>query len=107
MSDDTPLKWDEEFAANLLGARVLIGLTYLRKNGDFHSQVQMHGEITSVDPSGVTIALAGVHEGETYVLPPDLTSFVVANPGVYTLRSTGEVIEDPDYTTSWAITKPD
>ncbi|GAB5895435.1 hypothetical protein [Mycolicibacterium mageritense] len=35
--------------------------------------------------------------GETFTLPPAPESFSPAPPGEYRLRSTGEVVTDPDY----------
>jgi hypothetical protein len=52
------------------------------------------------------IALRGVHEGETWPMPPDFRSVRAATPGTYTLTSTGELVEDPDLLATWNITKP-
>ena len=41
--------------------------------------------------------------GEIEWLPPDLRAFKKARPGEYRLRSTGEVVLDPDYTTVLTI----
>jgi hypothetical protein len=41
------------------------------------------------------------------ILPPSLAAFELAKPGRYTLKSTGEVIDDPDVLVSWGATKPD
>jgi hypothetical protein len=45
-------------------------------------------------------------DGEVYRLPPDLRPVTDAAPGEYRLRSTGEVIVDPDVTITWTITNP-
>jgi hypothetical protein len=106
--DTSEPEWDDEFAQAMVGATILIGLTILRQNGDLDRHVQMHGVISAAESDvGITVALAGEHQGENYTLPPDLRGFEPAAPGSYRLRSTGEVIEDPDYTTSWTITQPD
>jgi hypothetical protein len=42
--------------------------------------------------------------GETYSLPPDYSNIFAAPPGEYRLRVTGEVVANPDYTTTWSIT---
>ncbi|MBN7463153.1 hypothetical protein I3U64_23750, partial [Mycobacteroides abscessus subsp. abscessus] len=40
---------------------------------------------------------------ETFTLPPAPESFSPAAPGEYRLRSTGEVITDPDYLATWTV----
>ncbi|MGH6951154.1 MAG: hypothetical protein ACREH4_09790 [Vitreimonas sp.] len=99
--------WDDEIAETMVGATILVGVIHLRADGSERDRVQMHGVIDQVTKSGVTIRLEGERAGETYSLPPDLNAFEPAAPGAYRLHSTGEVIEDPDYTTSWSITNPD
>jgi len=39
-------------------------------------------------------------------LPPMTGAFHAANSGEYRLRSTGEIIKDPDVLTTWSITEP-
>jgi hypothetical protein len=99
--------WDDEIAETMVGATILVGVTHLRADGSERDRQQMHGVIAEVTRSGVTIRLEGQRAGETYSLPPDLNAFEPAAPGSYRLHSTGEVIEDPDYTTTWSITDPD
>jgi hypothetical protein len=36
--------------------------------------------------------------GDIFTLPPALEAFAPAPPGEYRLRSTGEVVVDPDFT---------
>jgi hypothetical protein len=108
MSDPVePPSWDEETAEALRSAYVLVGITTLDANGGLVSQHQIHGRVSVADPDrGVCIELEGHSAGESYWLPPDLRSFEPANPGEYRLRSTGEVVVDPDFVSSWTITKP-
>lgn len=99
--------WDDEIAETMVGATILVGVTHLRADGSERDRAQMHGVIAQVTKSGVVIRLEGERAGETYSLPPDLNAFEPAAPGAYRLRATGEVVEDPDYTTTWRITDPD
>ena len=97
--------WNDQQAAELVGARVLIGITRLRAYGS--EQEQMFGVIRSANArGGFEVALDGSREGETYWLPPDLRNFIPAQAGEYRLRSTGEVVSNPDYTSSWTIQPP-
>ena len=50
--------------------------------------------------------LVKLSNGENFALPPDLSSTKIAPAGVYRLCSTGEVVENPDYLTTWNINRP-
>ena len=101
-----PPNFDEAMARGMVGKYVLIGLTYYDYQGQFVQQKQIHGRIVAADPRGIGVELKGVRDGETYWLPPDTRSFQDAAPGEYRLRSTGEVICNPDLLTTWIIDKP-
>jgi hypothetical protein len=96
--------FDRELANRVIGKRVLVGLTYERHDGTVDHQSQVHGVVTRADEETIAIALSGT--GEVFPLPPDLRSFQVARPGEYRLRSTGEVVVDPDFIANWTITAP-
>ena len=101
------LSWDEELAGSLLDAYVIVGITYLKADGSLDEQIQMHGRVSVAEAErGICIALEGKRVGESYWLPPVTRSFAPAPPGEYRLRSTDEVIVDPDFTSSWTITRP-
>jgi len=103
MTSDQP-QWDQARAQAMIGARVLIGLTRSGPEGDWSEQ--MLGIVVSVDPrQGVEIRLQGNRAGESYWLPPHLDAFELARPGDYQLRSSQEVVVDPDFTTKWTLTK--
>jgi hypothetical protein len=65
------------------------------------------GIIVDVDPAvGVTINCQGENLGQKVTVPPHLSAIAPAGPGHYRLRGTGEVVIDPDFTTSWTIRRP-
>jgi hypothetical protein len=100
MADDQI--WDDGRARAMIGKTMLIGLTYLEPGGD--RVEQLHGEVVSVDSRrGIDLCLAGLRSGEVFRLPPDLSHVYEAPPGRYTLRATGEVVENPDFTATWEI----
>lgn len=100
MSDE----FDDQFAAELLGAHVLAGVTNVDHSGQVHGQRQFHGRVVRASgKDGVTIVDA---EGQEHWLPPHRPSYVPAEPGDYRLRSTGEVVVDPDYVTTWTVHPP-
>lgn len=94
-------------ADDLVGSTVLIGVTYYNAGGEFTHQTQIYGVVERVEPeSGVLIRLQGQRAGEEFWLPPDPEAFQAAPAGEYRLRSTGEVVTDPDFTTTWTIEMP-
>jgi len=98
--------FDKERAKDMVGKRILVGLTYYNNDGVFIEQKQMHGKIVSANErKGFAIELEGSRKGETYWLPPDLRGFQDAKPGEYRERSTGEIIIDPDMIGTWDIFK--
>ena len=83
---------------------IIIGITRLDCNDQLIEQIQMHGVITKVTPSGIEIELS---TGELYSLPPDLDSIHGAPPGTYKFRSTGEEVVNPDFMTTWTVRAPE
>lgn len=97
--------WDQEEADGLVGLLVLVGITYVEPDGEtVTSQVQAWGRIVNAAPEGISITCEGkTWEGQTMTLPPDLQALQPADPGRYTLGSTGEMVVDPDLTTRWTV----
>jgi hypothetical protein len=104
---DAP-KFDAEIAALMIGKCVLVGLTYQNRRGDEISVQQFYGTVASADERrGTSLILSGQDAGQTKWLPPGTDSFHAASKGEYRLRSSGEVVVDPDYTAIWAVVVPD
>ncbi|OCB15756.1 hypothetical protein A5717_06550 [Mycolicibacterium porcinum] len=82
----------------LIGARVLVGITY--RDGKRSSSIQRYGTVTRCDDEVIEIESP---DGETFTLPPAPESFSPAAPGEYRLRSTGEVITDPNFLAMWTV----
>ena len=81
---------------------MLVGLTHLHADGSVREQEQWYGVVIAYDPDeGVTLRRAN---SEIETLPPRLER---AEPGEYTLRSTGEVVSNPDFISTWTIDAPD
>jgi hypothetical protein len=108
-TDDRP-QWDEQRARDLIGKTVLLGLTFADADGEVLDQAQRHGVVERAEPeAGIEIRLVAPGQpwhGELYRLPPDLRPFDAAAPGAYRLRSTGETVVDPDFTSTWEIRAP-
>jgi hypothetical protein len=97
---------DLDFAATYIGKYILVGVTYIDAFGKEVEQRQMHGVIESVDTHGFKIALQGSGDGESWTMPPVLDAIYPAKPGEYRLRTTGEIVVDPDLLSTWTVTKP-
>jgi hypothetical protein len=101
-----PPEFDQDLADTCVGKYILVGITYLDHHGALLNQIQIHGIVESADRSGLRIALKGTRDGELLDLPPALEAISMAGPGTYTLRETGEAIENPDLLASWTVTAP-
>jgi hypothetical protein len=86
----------------MVGALLLVRVTYLDGSGDIESSIEFAGRVAAVSPL-VSIEIAG---DEPFTLPPDPEAYSPAQPGEYTLASTGEVVVDPDFTTVWTVNSP-
>jgi len=94
--------------SDLVGKTILVGVTTQDFRGNVLYQEQVHGRIDVADPKrGLVIELHGAGAGRKYALPPDLRSLEDAPPGEYRLRSTGEIVRDPDFLVTWIVTQPD
>ena len=86
----------------MIGQRVLVGITYLNAQGEVVDQDQFAGIVQAVEP------LVAIDRGtdQAFTLPPEPDAFERGQPGEYKLRSTGETIVDPDYVSTWTVRAP-
>ena len=86
----------EMFGDEYIGRTLLLGVTYKGPGGELRRQEQLVGTIMVVDfDRGIVVSCEP--DGRNFVLPGDPCWLVPAAPGEYRLRSTGQVVEDPDY----------
>ena len=86
----------------MIGATLLVRITYLKPDETVGHVAEFAGVVTSVDPL-VTIERGG---DEPFTLPPDPDAFEVGVPGEYHLHSTGAIVVNPDYTSIWTVHEP-
>lgn len=101
-------EWDNERAKWLVGKHALVGVTHLATDGKtVVNKEQFHGMImTATEGFGIeVVCLSGANEGQTLTLPPVTAAYQNAKPGNYRLKSTGEVVANPDVTVSWTVTQ--
>lgn len=85
----------------LIDKVLLIGITLTDENDDLIAQIQVFGPIIRVNANGITIVR---NETDTeFVIPPDLEHIRAADPGEYRMKSTGEIVVDPDYISTWTV----
>jgi hypothetical protein len=96
---------DEDFAADLIGTHLLVGVTHVDHGGKVVSLEQFHGTVirASVAEGAVLVDAAGTE----HWVPLDREAFRPADPGTYRLRSTGEVVVDPAWLSTWTVYPPD
>jgi hypothetical protein len=105
--DDTDFgdeeEWDQDFAGELLGQTLLVGITFVDPEGKLVRRQQVFGTVTAVEEgSGVTIVQK--HNGEPFVIAPILSAIEYAVPGIYQLSDADFAVDDPDYTALFTVT---
>ncbi|WP_298330689.1 hypothetical protein [Asticcacaulis sp.] len=85
-----------------VGKTVLIGISFVDDDEVVLGTFQTHGTIVEIS-SGQGIVVAKADGSGTFNLPPDTKALEKAPPGEYRLKTTGEVVIDPHYTTSWTL----
>jgi len=95
----------EHFARQYAEKTIIVGFTHQASDGTILGQEQRVGLIVGMGPTAVVIR--DESRGETFTLPPDLSLIEKAPPGEYRLRSDGRVVNNPDYITSWSMTRPE
>ncbi len=99
-TDDRP-PFDQRLARWLTGKRCIIGLRHINADGETTGMTQIHGEILTFNPTQLVIR--DLSDGDDLSMPADTSVFRYAPVGDYRLRSTGEVVTDPDAECRWAI----
>jgi len=93
--------FDRRLARWLTGKRVLIGMRHLDEHDQTVHMTQLHGEILRFQADQLLIR--DLSSGEELDIPPDTRVFRYAPTGEYRLRSTGEVVSDPDAECRWSV----
>ena len=88
----------------LLGKTLLVGITDYDADGNAIDRTQFLGRAIGINAGGIQLELA---DGSVYWLPPDTQSTYPAPPGSYRLRSTGEIVENPDCLSTLNRTRED
>jgi hypothetical protein len=109
MTEHTADTWepyfDDEEAKTIIGKHLLVGVTRRNHSDEITGYEQFHGTIIRANrEEGIILQLSGSTE-ERWA-PPDLSRLEIASPGEYRLKTTGEVVVNPDYLSTWTIYPP-
>jgi len=84
---------------DLPGKIVLVSITQYAFDNVLIDRKQFSGQIVEASERGIVVQQKN---GETISLPPDLSAFKPAQPGVYRSPETGETVVNPDFLISWS-----
>ena len=91
------------FFEDLIGKTLLLGMTYYTHDNQYIEQKQFWGTVVSANDTCIEFRQ---NNGVVCSIPPQLAAIEPAPPGEYTLNSTGEIVVNPDYLTTWSYYKP-
>ena len=95
------LDFTEEQVRELIGKRILVGVTHRNMNDEVASLEQFHGTVDRISrDEGLVLKLP---TGGERIIPPDLSRLEPASAGKYRLKATGETVVDPDFTAMWTV----
>lgn len=85
---------------NIVGKTILVGLSFYSAERKLLNREQFFGMVISTAPDRITIEL---ESGAIRTIPADLRSTKSAPQGEYRLRSTGQIVVNPDLLSTWNI----
>jgi hypothetical protein len=85
-----------------VGKTILIGITREFAAGEVDLE-QFAGRIVGFSAGENNLAIIACTDGVERTYPWDHRALSPAQPGEYRLRSTGEVIENPDWLMQWTV----
>ena len=87
-----------------MGRVILVGITRTDDDGvEAHEQYVGRAEVE--DQETYCLVTLACSDGETRSYPFDARSITRAERGEYRLRSTGEVVVNPDFLMHWTVSK--
>ena len=86
------------------GRRILVGITRVAADGSYE-QEQFVGTASLEDHQTYALMRLKCDDGEIRDYPFDARSLQRAPAGEYRLRSTGEIVRNPDFLMTWTVTK--
>jgi hypothetical protein len=91
----------KQLQKDLQGKVILIGLTFIDNEGELIEQYQTHGIVSELTSDG--LIKIERKDNTIFQMPYDKDTIKKAEKGEYRLRTTKEVIIDPDFLMTWEI----
>ncbi len=93
------MEFDPVFASELMGKLVYIHIKMVDFDGVHIFDQYFYGTVNLVDEvRGIHVTLHGAHDGGYWhTHTHNLGCFEKAEPGVYALGESGDIVQDPDY----------
>jgi len=95
------MSFDETKAEDMIGKYVLVGVNRFGSDEEVRSSEEIHGKILRVSQEDGLIILKT--DGSEFALPPLLDCYHEAEEGIYSLKSTNEKINNPDYVATFNV----
>ena len=91
----------EEEPRDVVGKYILVGLTHVDADQKPRRFEQVHGRVVRANRNeGIVLRRP---DGSEYHLPPSMRGFEKGEEGEYRLRSTGEIVDSPDYVVTFFV----
>lgn len=91
----------KQFQRYLKGKLFLVGLTFVDKNGKVIERYQTHGTVKRLTNDGIFKIQRD--DRSIFRIPYDKDTIKLAKDGQYREKTTGEVIDNPDFIMTWEI----
>lgn len=98
------MKKEYQEGESIIGAHILVGLTYLDEQKEVKEKIQLHGSITEISES--TIRFERADGKGNFSIPFEGELEQADFDAVYTLSSTGEAVKEVDFISSWTVHPP-
>jgi len=92
----------KQFQQYLKGKLFLIGLTFVDKNGKIIERYQTHGTVKRLTNDGIFKIRRDDHS--IFQIPYDKNTIRLAKDGQYREKTSGEIVDHPDFIMTWEIT---
>jgi hypothetical protein len=102
---DAESDWDQDFANDLIGCTLLVGLTFVDHVDTMVRRQQVFGTVESADQDAGIVLCRRV-DGERFTIAPLLDAIQPGEPGIYQMSDSDEEIEDPDFTALITVQEP-
>ena len=87
-----------------IGKTLLVGIRYCDHSGEVQQRVQLFGRISRIE--NCVLYLERSDEKGEFSIPLDEEPLTPGVRGTYTLKTTGQVVRDPDFVSTWTVQAP-